>query len=672
MRCGKPRGRRSDNCASFSYSVSSREFIVSVKNTSLPLKHLVKHQFAAGSAYCFIFLFSGVVAFLLRFELDLSRRVITQMVWAVATWIVLKLFVFRMLSLDRVSRQFASIPDLLSVVLANVIASCVAIPIIYALAPSSFPRSVFLLDLLLCSYFTSALLLLPRILASQKPGTGTQKQKRVLIYGAGQAGATLFSEIRERVSVGYHVVGFLDDDEKKIGMRVHRKKILGTGHELPDVVTSHGVEEVLVAIPSISAKQMTHILEQSRLAGITCRTVPALSEILMGQALSRQIRSVAVEDLLERAPVRLEQPAIRNALGGAVILVTGAGGSIGSELCRQIARFQPRTIVALDIAETPLFEIDAEIRQTHPEITIHCVVGSIRHAERLDEVMRRFRPSVVFHAAAYKHVPMMESHLFEAVENNVIGTLNVALAAAEYEVAEFVMISSDKAVRPTSVMGATKRVAELIVKSLQERRTKFVSVRFGNVLGSNGSVIPVFKRQIAAGGPVTVTHPGMQRYFMTIPEAAQLVLQAATMGKGGEIFVLDMGTPVAILDLARKLILLSGLEPDRDIEIVFTGMRPGEKLAEELSSYQESTCHTHHEKIKVFAGPTIERDLLQSRILAMRDACELRDATRVLLIMKELVTEYNPSLEMLTLLLSRAELIDHSEYPVLSASAASA
>jgi FlaA1/EpsC-like NDP-sugar epimerase len=468
------------------------------------------------------------------------------------------------------------------------------------------------------------------------------------------------------------VVGFLDDDEKKIGMRIHRKKILATGEELPDVVASHRVEEVLVAIPSISANQMTRILEKSRLAGIACRTVPALSEILKGQALSQQIRDVAVEDLLDRAPIRLEQPAIQSALGDAVILVTGAGGSIGSELCRQIARFQPRTIVALEIAETPLFEIDAEIRQIHPDITFHCVVGNIRNPERLDEVMRRFKPSVVFHAAAYKHVPMMESHLFEAVENNVIGTLNVAMAAAEYNVAEFVMISSDKAVHPTSVMGVTKRVAELIVKSLQEGRTKFVSVRFGNVLGSNGSVIPVFKRQIAAGGPVTVTHPGMQRYFMTIPEAAQLVLQAATMGKGGEIFVLDMGTPVPILDLARKLILLSGLQPGRDIEIVFTGMRPGEKLAEELSSYQENTCPTHHEKIKVFAGPSIDQDLLQSRIDAMREACELRDATRLLLIIKELVTEYNPSLEILRLLLSRAELIEHSDYPALSASAASA
>ncbi len=643
-----------------------------MKNLSINARYLAKHRFATSLIYSAIFLFSGALAFLLRFELDLSSRVLTQMAWAIGTWIILKLFVFRLLSLDRVSWRFASIPDLLSIALANVIASCVAIPIIYALAPSSFPRSVFLLDLLLCSYFTSTLLLLPRILGRQRPGKGSRSQKRVLIYGAGQSGATLASEIRERGNVGYHVVGFIDDDGKKTGMRVNRKKILGTGSEFEELLVLHRVEEILVAIPSIGAGRMTHILEKSHAAGITCRTIPTLPELLKEHALSQQIRDVAVEDLLDRAPVRLEQAAIRNTLEDAVILLTGAGGSIGSELCRQIARFRPRLIVALDIAETPLFEIDAEIRHNHPGLAFCGVVANIQNQERLDEIMRKFKPSVVFHAAAYKHVPMMEAHIFEAIENNVLGTLNVALAAADHNVAEFVMISSDKAVRPSSVMGATKRLAELIVKSVQAEETKFVSVRFGNVLGSNGSVIPVFKRQIAAGGPVTVTHPDMQRYFMTIPEAAQLVLQAATMGKGGEIFVLDMGTPVTILDLARKLILLSGLQPERDIDIVFTGIRPGEKLFEELSSYQENTCPTYHEKIKVFAGPNIPWGLLHSRISTMRTLCELRDAPGLLLMMKELVLEYNPSVEVLKVLFSRTDVLDSAEQPVLSASAASA
>jgi FlaA1/EpsC-like NDP-sugar epimerase len=641
---------------------------VLVKPFFLNLKHLSKRQFTANLVYGSIFLFSGVVAFLVGFELDQSSSVVTQMLWATGTWIVLNSFLFCVLLRDRVSGRFASIPDLLVVALATLVSSCLAIPIIFALAPSSFPRAIFLLDLLLCTCFPCTLLLLPRILGRQTSGKGAEKQKRVLIYGAGQSGAALFSEIRKRESAGCDVVGFLDDDHTKIGTRVQGKQILGPCRELKELATSHCIEEVFVAIPSISTACMTHVLEISRHTGITCRMGPTLSEILKVQAAPQQIREVAVEDLLERAPVRLEQPVIRKALEDAVVLVTGAGGSIGSELCRQIARFGPRAIVALDIAETPLFEIDAEIRQIYPGVEFCCVVGNIRHQKRLDEIMKKFKPSVVFHAA-YKHVPMMESHLFEIVENNVIGTLNVALAAAKHHVARFVMISSDKAVRPSSVMGATKRLAELIVKSMHERGTKFVSVRFGNVLGSNGSVIPVFKRQIAAGGPVTVTHPDMRRYFMTIPEAAQLVLQAATMGKGGEIFVLDMGTPVAILDLARKLILLSGLEPDRDIEIVFTGIRPGEKLEEELSSYEEDTCPTHHEKIKVFAGPNIEWELLHSRILAMRELCELRDASRLLLMVKELVVEYNPSVEIQGLLRSSQGPLDQFERPVLSASA---
>lgn len=640
-----------------------------VNTFSQRFKRFARYRLVTTLTYGGICLFSGIVAFLLRFELEFSQRVIMQMLWALGTWLAVKLLVFHLLSLDRVSWRFASIPDLLSVGLANVVSTCVSIPIIYLLAPSSFPRSVFLLDLLLCLYLTSTLLLLPRLYGRHQVGRQHQKQKRVLIYGAGHSGATLLSEMRESAVVDYCVVGFLDDDNKKLGMRVHRKRILGPSEDLPELVMAHGVEEVLVAIPSIGAQRMTHVLEKSRLAGVACRTIPALEEVLKGQALTQQIRDVAVEDLLERAPIRLEEPAIRKSLAGAVVLVTGAGGSIGSELCRQIARFKPRVIVALEVAETPLFEIDAEIRAAYPAVSFCCVVGNIRHRERLNEVLRKYKPSVVFHAAAYKHVPMMEAHLFEAVENNVMGTLNLALAAAEHKVSDFVMISSDKAVRPSSVMGATKRLAELIVKSLQEGGTKFVSVRFGNVLGSNGSVIPVFKRQIAAGGPVTVTHPEMQRYFMTIPEAAQLVLQAATMGKGGEIFVLDMGTPVFIQDLARKLILLSGLQPERDIDIVFTGIRPGEKLFEELSSYEEDTCPTHHEKIKVFTGPSIEWSELNRRISAIRELCELRDAPGLLLLMKELILEYNPSVEMLKLLLSRPPHLPQSQQALLSASA---
>jgi len=369
--------------------------------------------------------------------------------------------------------------------------------------------------------------------------------------------------------------------------------------------------------------------------------------VIEERGLAGQIRDVAVEDLLGRKPVRLEENQIRATLEGKVVMVTGAAGSIGSELCRQIARFHPGGIVGFEIAESPLFEIDREMRQTFPQTPFYPEIGSIQNRPRLEEVLRQYSPSVVYHAAAYKHVPMMEAHVFEAVENNVFGTYNVAVAAAAHGVEDFVMISSDKAVRPTNVMGATKRVAELLLLALQNGRTKYVAVRFGNVLGSNGSVIPIFKKQIAAGGPVTVTHPDMRRFFMTIPEACQLVLQAAAIGAGGQICVLDMGEPVKIVDLARNLVLLSGLKPDEDIKIEFTGMRPGEKLYEELSTMLEDTVPTAHEKIRIFVGNGIPAGDMVAWINYLRETCQTRDAGRLVLALKEIVLDYSPSADLL-------------------------
>jgi len=354
-------------------------------------------------------------------------------------------------------------------------------------------------------------------------------------------------------------------------------------------------------------------------------------------------RDVPAEDLLGRTPVRIEHTKISAWLSGKVVFVTGAAGSIGSEFCRQIARFHLAGIVGFDIAESPLFEIDREMRQVFPGTPFYAEIGNIQNRNRLDEVLGQYSPSVVYHAAAYKHVPMMESHAFEAIENNVFGTFNVAMAAAEHGVEDFVMISSDKAVRPTNVMGATKRIAELLLLALQNGRTKYVAVRFGNVLGSNGSVIPIFKKQIAAGGPVTVTHPDMRRFFMTIPEACQLVLQAAVIGEGGQICVLDMGEPVKIVDLARNLILLSGLKPDEDIKIEFTGMRPGEKLYEELSTLIEDTAPTTHEKIRIYVGNGMPEGDMLTWLDSLRDICQTRDAGRLVVALKEIVLDYSPS-----------------------------
>ena len=388
---------------------------------------------------------------------------------------------------------------------------------------------------------------------------------------------------------------------------------------------------------------MKQIIERCTGAGLAYKTIPSLAEIIQENGLARQIRDVAVEDLLGRVPVNLEHERISAQLEGRVILVTGAGGSIGSEICRQIARFRPEAIVGFEIAESPLFYLQSEIARDFPGVRFHAEIGSIQNPARLADVFSRYRPTAVYHAAAYKHVPLMESHVVEAVENNVFGTLNVVQAARDFEVTEFVMISSDKAVRPANVMGATKRVAEMLVRALQPAGGRYVSVRFGNVLGSNGSVVPVFKEQIARGGPVTVTHPAMRRYFMTIPEACQLVLQASTMGHGGEIFVLDMGEPVKIVDLARNLIMLSGLRPDHDIRIEFTGARPGEKLFEELNAEGEGLLETHHEKIRVFGGAVVSQHEMSEQLEKLQRCCTERHAMELVSVLEATVPEYVPS-----------------------------
>jgi FlaA1/EpsC-like NDP-sugar epimerase len=462
----------------------------------------------------------------------------------------------------------------------------------------------------------------------------------------------LLREIRQNPAMAYEVAGFIDDDPVKTGAPIYRAKVLGTGGALPSLVKVYGIDMVLIALPSATGREMTAILKHCQEAGVAYKTVPSFAEILESGSLASGIRDVNVEDLLGRNPVYLDESEIRGKIENKVVAVTGAAGSIGSELCRQIARFHPAAIVAYDCAETALFYIDREMSESFPGLTFRPEIGDIRNLQRLNEVFAKYRPSILYHAAAYKHVPMMEAHVFEAIENNVIGTWNVAIAAAENGIADFVMISSDKAVRPTSVMGVTKRVAELLIHALQNGRTKYVSVRFGNVLGSNGSVIPLFKQQIAARKPVTVTHPDMRRYFMTIPEAAQLVIQASTMGNGGEIFVLDMGQPVRILDLANNLILLSGLRPGEDVKIVFTGIRPGEKLYEELAHLDEEMQPTFHQKIKIFASHSLPAHGALERIEKLRSLCTERKLSEIVLDLKDLVIDYNPSAHLLRQMMS--------------------
>ncbi len=606
------------------------------------------HRMMVWLAQIGVFTLSAVLAFLLRFDLNLPAAQLFHLAHAVPIWVVAKSAVFRIGGLDRGWWRYVSVRDLARIVIANAAGSFLGCVAIVAILPAGFPRSVFLLDLILCFLGTSGLRVAVRMIAeATSSGRSGCAGKNALIYGAGDAGVTLLREIQMNPKLAFKVRGFLDDRPEKRGARILGVPVLGGGTAARSLVKTYAVDTILIATPSATGAEMTRILERCHAAGAKCKTVPGLGEVIEEGGLAGQIREVAVEDLLGREPVRLEERQIREALEGKVILVTGAGGSIGSELCRQIARFEPAGIVGLDAAESPLFEIDREMCQSFPQVPFYPEIGSVQNRARLDEVLSQHQPAVVYHAAAYKHVPLMETHVFEAIENNVFGTYNLAVAAAEHGVEDFVMISSDKAVRPTNIMGATKRVAELLLLALQNGRTKYVAVRFGNVLGSNGSVIPIFKKQIAAGGPVTVTHPEMRRFFMTIPEACQLVLQAAVIGEGGQICVLDMGKPVKIVDLARNLILLSGLRPDEDIGIEFTGMRPGEKLYEELSTMLEDTVPTCHEKVRIFVGNGMPESDLLAWLDCLRDICATRDVGRLVVALKEVVLDYSPSTHLL-------------------------
>ena len=466
---------------------------------------------------------------------------------------------------------------------------------------------------------------------------------RVLICGAGDSGESLLREILRMRREAYEVVGFLDDDAPSLHGRIHDVEVLGRVSEVRDVCERFDVEEVLIAIPQASPKLIRSIVECCEGIGIRFRTMPAVSDLLEGRVQVSQMRDVDIADLLGRQAVELDVERIQAALRGERVLVTGAGGSIGSEMCRQIASFEPARLVLIERAENSLFEIDRELRQSFPDIDIVPCVGDVTDRQRLTKIFDKEQPSTVFHAAAHKHVPMMEVNPGEALKNNVVGSISVAEAALATGVERMVMISTDKAVNPTSIMGCSKRVAEMYVQGLSGSGvTQFVTVRFGNVLGSSGSVVPIFRKQIAEGGPVTVTHPDMTRFFMTIPEAAQLVLQAGVMGKGGEIFVLHMGEPVRIVDLARDMITLSGLRPGIDIDIVFSGKRPGEKLFEELSFEDEMVGDTAHPKIGIWKHRETELSRLQSSIDRLLDEADTASPGEIRNALQQLVPEYQP------------------------------
>lgn len=450
--------------------------------------------------------------------------------------------------------------------------------------------------------------------------------KRLMIIGGGEAGSVIVKELKQSAYSEGRAVAIIDDDKTKLGMKLHGVPIVGDRRDIVRVAKEMKIDEIIIAIPSAPKKEINEIYSECSKTDCKVRILPSIYRLIDGSVSIKMVRDVKIEDLLGRESVKVNLEEIASYLKDKVVLVTGGGGSIGSELCRQIANFLPKQLVILDFYENSLYDIQNELKFKHPELNLKCVIGNIREKSRLENVFAEYRPDVVFHAAAHKHVPLMEDNPVEAIKNNVFGTLNMVECADKYNTSRFILISTDKAVNPTSVMGATKRIAEMIIQAAaKSSKTKFAAVRFGNVLGSNGSVIPLFKKQIEQGGPVTVTHPEMTRYFMTIPEAVQLVIQAGAMAEGGEIFVLDMGEPVNIYELARNLIKLLGYKPDEDIKIVFTGLRPGEKMHEELFMKEEILTATKHDKIfiakPVFSDPALLRreldilsDLLASSV----------------------------------------------------------
>ena len=540
------------------------------------------------------------LAYLLRFNFELPPHFSDELQRTLYWVVLLELIIFWRFNLYRGMWRYASTADLRRIFLA-VMLSAAAIPLMFLMLRLDLviPRSVMIINPLLLILMMGGSRFMYRMWKEHGLYGGFKlRGEPVLVLGAGDAAASLAKELV--ASSVWRLVGFVDDDSDKKGRMLSGVPVLGALDDLPELVKKYGVSQVIIAMPASSHQQRKRAIDMCSVAQVKALTVPSFDDLMSGKLAVSQLRAIELDDLLGRDPVVLDDAGLQGLLTGKVVMVTGAGGSIGSELCRQIARFSPLKLILFDAGEFAMYTIEQELRQTFPSLNIACLIGDVRDAARVEEVMLHHLPGVFFHAAAYKHVPLMEqNNTWQAIRNNVLGTWTVARAAQQHGVSKFVMISTDKAINPTNVMGASKRLAEMVCQALQpEGGTKFVMVRFGNVLGSTGSVVPTFRNQIARGGPITVTHPDITRYFMSIPEAAQLVLQAGLMGEGGEIFVLEMGDPVKIVDLARDMIRLSGYS-EEEIRIEFTGLRPGEKLFEELLADSEHTLPTPHPKLRI-------------------------------------------------------------------------
>jgi FlaA1/EpsC-like NDP-sugar epimerase len=605
-------------------------------------------------AHIVAFAASLMLSFLVVNDMQFRRTWLVELYPTVLLFfIIIKLPVFGLFKQYRGWWRYVGISDLLGILRASLVSTLIIvalwfatryIPLVRANLPphlSEPPEAICMADMFATVLLLGGLRMVVRLYYEEFRAVEAGRLKRFLIIGAGDAGEALLREIHRMPIAQYEVVGFIDDDTAKQGINIHGIPVLGTVEQLPKVCEDHRIEEIAIAMPSATPRQLRRVIQVCEGTKIRFRTVPSITDIASGKFKVSQIRDVDINDLLGREAVQLDLDLIEAFVKDKTIMVTGAGGSIGSEMCRQMCYFKPKLLLLIEQAENPLFYIERELRKRFLNVPIKAIVCNITDKIRVGEIFQQYRPQVVIHAAAHKHVPLMELNAGEAIKNNVVGTQIVADAADKYGVANVVMISTDKAVNPTSIMGSSKRIAEMYIQDLSRTsNTHFVTVRFGNVLDSDGSVVPIFRKQIAEGGPVTVTHPEMKRYFMTIPEASQLVLQAATMGKGGEIFVLDMGEPVKIVDLARELITLSGFRPGEDIEVVYTGPRPGEKLFEELSIKGEHMQPTRHPKIAIWKNIPMDRDKLRAGINEVVDIAQRQNHDEIVQKIKQLVPEY--------------------------------
>ena len=584
----------------------------------------------------------ALISLLIRFDGYITPHYMHQMVDALPIMVIS--YIVMLLSMHLYTRiwRYAGMREMVAVLIATTLGAGLFYTGMYVF-DKSLPRSIYLISWILSTGVIGIGRMVLHYIAMRYGGKQSTDADMVntLIIGAGDAGATIAREIERYHKRSRKVIGFIDDDESKFNRLMGGVRILGNRHDIPSIVKENKVKEIIIAMPSVTRNEIRKIMEICSPLKCKVNTLPGMYQLLDDEVLVSHLHPVSIEDLLERDEVRLDMDIVEHYIRDKIVLVTGAGGSIGSEICRQIMRVGPKQLLLLGHGENSIYLINQELKNIYKDGPIIPIIADIRDKQQLDQIFNQYNPQVVFHAAAHKHVPLMEIQPMAAVLNNIYGTRNVADVAGRHGVERFVMISTDKAVNPTSVMGATKRVAEKVIISMNDTYdTKYITVRFGNVLGSRGSVIPLFKKQIEAGGPVTVTDPEMTRYFMTIPEASQLVLQAGAMGKGGEVFLLDMGEPVKIIDLARNMIRLSGLEPDKDIHIKITGLRPGEKKYEELLTSEEGTNRTNHTKIFEAPLDTVDRDWLIDKISTF-DSCETD--MDVIGVLQDIIPTYTPN-----------------------------